>query len=47
MYKPKVDPSFVANVPLQKRCIKHVFPTAASPANTILYVLSGSPPIMS
>jgi len=45
--KPNVDPSFVAKMPLQKRCMKHVFPTAASPANTILYVLSGSLPFKS
>jgi len=29
--------------PLQKRKMKQLFPTAASPANTILNVLSGAP----
>jgi len=29
--------------PLQKRKMKQLFPTAASPANTILNVLSGTP----
>lgn len=29
--------------PLQKRKMKQLFPTAASPASTTLYVLSGTP----
>ncbi len=39
---PNVELRFVWNIPLQSLIIKLDFPTAASPAKTILYILSGA-----
>ena len=41
-FLPKVELRLLTNFPLQSLMIKQDFPTAASPAKTILNILSGS-----
>lgn len=42
IYLPNVELRLLTNFPLHSLIMKQDFPTAASPANTILYILSGS-----